>query len=99
MALSIGPLRVDPPVVLAPMAGITNAAFRGLCRSYGGGLYVSEMVSARALLERGSSPQAAFDPDESPRSVQLYGVDHGVPGEQGAGAPAHGLPPPQGLVG
>jgi nifR3 family TIM-barrel protein len=75
VALSIGPLRVDPPVVLAPMAGITNAAFRRLCRSYGGGLYVSEMVSARALLEQGGSPQASFDPDESPRSVQLSGVD------------------------
>ena len=74
MALTVGPLRVDPPVVLAPMAGITNAAFRRLCRSYGGGLYVSEMVSARALLE-GGSKQAGFDPDESPRSVQLYGVD------------------------
>jgi nifR3 family TIM-barrel protein len=74
VVLTIGPLAVDPPVVLAPMAGITNAAFRRLCRSYGGGLYVSEMVSARALIE-GGSPQAAFDPDESPRSVQLYGVD------------------------
>ena len=72
--LTIGPLTVDPPVVLAPMAGITNAAFRRLCREHGGGLYVSEMVSARALLEGGSA-QAAFDPDESPRSVQLYGVD------------------------
>ncbi|HWL38137.1 MAG TPA: tRNA dihydrouridine synthase DusB [Frankiaceae bacterium] len=74
MGLTIGPITVDPPVVLAPMAGITNAAFRRLCRSYGGGLYVSEMVSARALLEGGSA-QAAFDADESPRSVQLYGVD------------------------
>ena len=73
-ALKIGPLAVDPPVVLAPMAGITNAAFRRLCRGYGGGLYVSEMVSARALLD-GGSPQATFDPDESPRSVQLAGVD------------------------
>ncbi|HVF05527.1 MAG TPA: tRNA dihydrouridine synthase DusB [Frankiaceae bacterium] len=75
MALKIGPLPVDPPVVLAPMAGITNAAFRRLCRSYGGGLYVSEMVSARALLETGGSKQAQFDADESPRSVQLYGVE------------------------
>ena len=43
---------VDPPVVLAPMAGITNAAFRMLCREQGAGLFVSEMVTARALLER-----------------------------------------------
>jgi len=47
-AVKIGPLEVDPPVVLAPMAGVTNAAFRRLCRSYGPGLYVSEMISARA---------------------------------------------------
>ena len=75
MVLRIGPLAVDPPVVLAPMAGITNAAFRRLCREQGGGLYVSEMVSARALVETGSSPQAAFDTDEPTRSVQLSGVD------------------------
>ena len=47
--LTIGPLTVDPPVVLAPMAGVTNAAFRQLCRRYGAGLYVSEMVNARGL--------------------------------------------------
>lgn len=74
MALTIGPLAVDPPVVLAPMAGITNVAFRVLCRAYGGGLYVSEMVSARSLVE-GRSDRAAFGDDEDVRSVQLYGVD------------------------
>lgn len=42
--VKIGNLIVDPPVVLAPMAGVTNAPFRRLCREYGGGLYVSEMV-------------------------------------------------------
>ena len=75
--MRIGPLRVDPPVVLAPMAGVTNAAFRRLCRSYGAGLYVSEMVNARGLIEGGarSWELAAFDPDESPRSIQLYGTD------------------------
>ena len=46
--LQIGPLTVDPPVVLAPMAGVTDAAYRRLCRSYGAGLYVSEMITARA---------------------------------------------------
>jgi nifR3 family TIM-barrel protein len=80
VALRIGPLAVDPPVVLAPMAGITNAAFRQLCRSYGGGLYVSEMVSAKALLGGGSA-QAAFADDEDVRSVQLYGVDPPIVGE------------------
>ena len=52
MALKIGPIAVDPPVVFAPMAGVTNAPFRQICRSYGAALYVSEMVSARALIER-----------------------------------------------
>lgn len=75
--LQIGPLRVETPVVLAPMAGITNAAFRRLCREHGGGLYVAEMVTSRALVER--TPESlriiAHDPDETPRSVQVYGVD------------------------
>lgn len=72
-----GGLLVDPPVVLAPMAGITNRAFRRLCREQGAGLYVSEMVTSRALLERHEATldMVRFDPDESPRSVQLYGVD------------------------
>ena len=75
--LPIGPLEVWPPVVLAPMAGVTNAAFRRLCRQFGAGLYVSEMVNARGLAEGGerSWELAAFDPDESPRSIQLYGTD------------------------
>ena len=68
---------VDPPVVLAPMAGITNQAFRRLCREYGAGLYVSEMVTSRALIER--SPETIKmvtpDKDEIIKSVQLYGVD------------------------
>jgi nifR3 family TIM-barrel protein len=79
-ALRIGPLEVDPPVVLAPMAGVTTAAFRTLCRRFGAGLYVSEMITARALVE--DSPRTmrmlASDPDEPVRSVQLYGVDPDV---------------------
>ncbi|MBB5072827.1 nifR3 family TIM-barrel protein [Saccharopolyspora gloriosae] len=75
--LRIGPYAVDPPVVLAPMAGITNVAFRRLCREYGAGLYVCEMITSRALVER--HPQTmqmiTFDADERPRSMQLYGVD------------------------
>ena len=75
--LEIGPLRVWPPVVLAPMAGVTNAPFRRLCRRYGAGLYVSEMVNARGLAEGGAKSWelAAFDADESPRSIQLYGTE------------------------
>ncbi|WP_454043529.1 tRNA dihydrouridine synthase DusB [Cellulosimicrobium sp. Marseille-Q8652] len=81
--LQIGPLRVDTPVVLAPMAGVTNTAFRTLCREAGAstgedpGLYVAEMVTSRALVER--NPEAlrivTFGAHESPRSAQVYGVD------------------------
>jgi nifR3 family TIM-barrel protein len=80
--LKIGSLPVDPPVVLAPMAGVTNSAFRTLCRSYGAGLYVSEMVSARALVEGNDRTQRmlTFGPDEDVKSIQLYGVDPEVIG-------------------
>ncbi len=87
--LHIGRHVIGSPVVLAPMAGITNRAFRRLCREYGtagleaGGasgatsLYVSEMVTTRALVER--TPETmrliSHDPQEHPRSVQLYSVD------------------------
>jgi nifR3 family TIM-barrel protein len=81
--LRIGPLLVDPPVVLAPMAGITNAPFRRLCREYGAGLYVSEMVGARGLIEGDEKTRvlARFGDDEVPRSIQLYGTDPGSLGE------------------
>lgn len=81
--LRIGPLRIDPPVVLAPMAGVTNAPFRRLCRRFGAGLYVSEMITARALVERNQRTLhlAGFAPDEKPRSLQLYGVDPHYVGE------------------
>jgi nifR3 family TIM-barrel protein len=87
--LRIGRHVIESPVVLAPMAGITNRAFRRLCREYGnegtalGGatgatsLYVSEMITSRALVER--TPESMrlieHDPDEHPRSIQLYSVD------------------------
>jgi nifR3 family TIM-barrel protein len=75
--LRIGPLELSVPVVLAPMAGITNTAFRRLCREYGAGLYVSEMITSRALVER--TPESmrliTHHESETPRSIQLYGVD------------------------
>ncbi|WP_436492743.1 tRNA dihydrouridine synthase DusB [Actinokineospora sp. HUAS TT18] len=78
-AFNIGPYRVEPAVVLAPMAGITNVAFRTLCREFGSptSLYVNEMVTARALVERDpkTMEMITFGPDEHPRSVQLYSVD------------------------
>lgn len=90
--LQIGPHTIDSPVVLAPMAGITNRAFRRLCREYGDEglaaagegeptgsscLYVCEMITSRALVERTpiSMKLIEHDPQERPRSVQLYGVD------------------------
>ncbi len=76
-ALRIGPIALEAPVVLAPMAGITNTAFRRLCREHGAGLYVAEMVTSRALVERGEETFRLLSHHESetPRSVQLYGVD------------------------
>jgi nifR3 family TIM-barrel protein len=82
--LRIGSLTLRSPVVLAPMAGVTNVAFRTLCRELEqeragtvSGLYVCEMVTARALVERHpvTMHMTTFSPDESPRSLQLYTVD------------------------
>ena len=100
--LAIGPLQLWPPVVLAPMAGVTDAPFRALCRGFARaglapfaatattakpgahpGLFVSEMVTARPLVEgdRKTARLASFGPGEHPRSLQLYGVDPRVIGE------------------
>ena len=82
--MRIGPIVLASPVVLAPMAGVTNVAFRTLCRELEqervgtvSGLYVCEMVTARALVERhpATMHMTAFSADESPRSLQLYTVD------------------------
>ncbi|MDU0294625.1 tRNA dihydrouridine synthase DusB [Saccharothrix longispora] len=77
--LKIGQYLVDPAVVLAPMAGITNVAFRQLCREFGSSssLYVCEMITARAVVERDSKTMQmiTFGEGERPRSMQLYGVD------------------------
>ena len=76
--LQLGGLTVDPAVVLAPMAGITNPAFRTLCREFGAGLYVCEMFTTRALGECNAKTalmvQTATGEADS-FSVQLYGVD------------------------
>lgn len=83
-SLRIGPIALRSPVVLAPMAGVTNVAFRTLCRELElaragtvSGLYVCEMVTARALVERHpvTMHMTTFAPEESPRSLQLYTVD------------------------
>jgi len=70
-------LTIDVPVVLAPMAGVTNVAFRQLCAEQGAGLYVCEMITSRGVVERDPKTLSmlAFDPSEQVHSVQLYGVD------------------------
>ena len=77
----LGTHTVSVPVVLSPMAGVTNWPFRVLCEEYGpDGLYIAEMVTARALTAR--NPKAfrlcRFAPSEKFRSLQLYGVDPAI---------------------
>ncbi|WP_460816983.1 tRNA dihydrouridine synthase DusB [Nocardioides korecus] len=75
--LRLGPLEVATPVVLAPMAGITDAAYRALCGEQGAGLYVCEMITSRGLVEGDDTTRRmlVFDESEQVRSVQLYGTD------------------------
>jgi len=82
--VKIGPLQLRAPVVLAPMAGVTNAPFRTMCRTFADGLlYVNEMVMATALLHGNAKTErmSTFAPGESPRSLQLYGSDPVTVGE------------------
>jgi len=81
--LALGPINVSPPVILAPMAGVTNYPFRRLCRQFGAGLFISEMITARPLVEgrEKTLKLADFGPCETPRSLQLYGVDPYYVGE------------------
>jgi len=81
--MRIGALEVPVPVVLAPMAGVTNAAFRQLCAEQGAGLYVCEMITSRGIVEgdRTSLQMLTFAANESIRSVQLYGIDPHYVGE------------------
>ncbi len=79
--IRLGDVMVNTPVMLSPMAGVTNWPFRVLCEEYGpDGLYVAEMVTARALVER--NPKALrlcrFAPSERIRSLQLYGVNPSI---------------------
>jgi nifR3 family TIM-barrel protein len=86
---------VDPAVVLAPMAGITNVAFRQVCREFGSpaSLYVCEMITARAVVERDDKTlrMITFGEHEYPRSLQLYGVDPVTMGEAVAIIAGEGL--------
>jgi nifR3 family TIM-barrel protein len=82
-SLKIGQYDIWPPVELAPMAGVTNRSFRTLCREAGrGGLYVCEMTTTAALVAHNpkTMEMIRFSGDETPRSLQLYGVDPAVVG-------------------
>ncbi|MEC7915413.1 MAG: tRNA dihydrouridine synthase DusB [Actinomycetota bacterium] len=75
--VDLGPIHLDVPVVLAPMAGVTDWPFRSLCSDWGAALYVNQMITARALVEENSLTWklAEFGEDEPIRSIQLYGTD------------------------
>ena len=84
IAMQIGPLRPVAPVVLAPMAGVTNAPFRAMCRRFAPGLvYVNEMVMATAVVHGNAKTERmmTFAADETPRSLQIYGSDPVMLGE------------------
>lgn len=75
--IRIGPVRIDTPVILAPMTGVTDMPFRTLVRRYGSGLNVTEMIATQAAIRetRQSIQKAAWDPVEEPVSMQLVGCD------------------------
>jgi len=75
--MRIGTVSVDPPVVLAPMAGITNHAFRLICRRFDAGLVWTDMISSYGIMHRNPKTLSMFDwtPDERPVAVQIFGAD------------------------
>ncbi|MCX7355321.1 MAG: tRNA-dihydrouridine synthase, partial [Alphaproteobacteria bacterium] len=77
MGISIGPIAIDDPVILAPMSSVTDMPFRRLVKRCGAGLVVSEMIASQAMIRetRDSLKRAANAEDEKPMSVQLAGCD------------------------
>jgi tRNA-dihydrouridine synthase B len=73
--ISIGPVRIEAPVILAPMTGVTDRPFRRIVKRYGAGLTVTEMIASQAMIRetRQSLQKAAWDPVEDPVSMQLAG--------------------------
>ncbi len=73
--ITVGPVRIDAPVILAPMTGVTDLPFRKIVKRYGAGLTVSEMIASQAMIRetRQSLQKAAWDPAEEPVSLQLAG--------------------------
>ena len=76
-SINIGPVKIDSPVVLAPMSGVTDMPFRKLVKRYGAGLVVSEMIASQEMLRASTKTQKMATPceDESPIAVQLAGTD------------------------
>ena len=81
--ITIGPVRIEMPVILAPMTGVTDRPFRKLVRHYGAGLTVTEMIACQAMVRetRQSLQKAAWDPCEEPVSMQLAGCEPGIMAE------------------
>src|SRR5690348_13522162 len=73
--IAIGPVRIESPVILAPMTGVTDRPFRRIVKRYGAGLTVTEMIASQAMIRetRQSLQKAAWDPIEDPVSMQLAG--------------------------
>ncbi len=81
--ISIGPVRIDAPVILAPMTAVTDLPFRRIVKRYGAGLTVSEMIASQAMVRetRQSLQKALWDPAEEPVSMQLAGCEPRVMAE------------------
>jgi tRNA-dihydrouridine synthase B len=88
----LGEHRIDPPLVLAPMAGITDLPFRKICKRFGVGLMVTEMIASRAIEQKRERTQrmAVVDADEHPVSIQIAGSDPKYMVEAAQWAKAHG---------
>jgi len=73
----IGNLKIESPVILAPMTGVTDLPFRKLVRRFGSGLNVTEMIASQAMIRetRQSLQKCAWDATEEPVSMQLAGCD------------------------
>ena len=81
--LTIGNVELDNPVILAPMAGVTDLPFRLLCKEQGAGLLCMEMVSAKAIYYNNKNTEALMEirPEECPVSLQLFGSDADIMAE------------------
>ena len=81
--IAIGPVRIDAPVILAPMTGVTDLPFRRVVKRYGAGLTVSEMIASQAMIRetRQSLQKSLWDPAEEPVSLQLAGCEPHVMAE------------------